>query len=182
MNTRIYKIRKSIFIILSLLLCFCTSTFSQLNVPDPSIYLAFDTDDPGYESVSESSSLVSGSYERVADRFGNHQRAIKFTSKGAGVRCSGFNVHSVHTVSFWVNITDPSEIPTGPIPFTPTDVKYEIYNWTDNGNFILRGLGRKKLQLDLIDIFQSQTELGFLGIYGLISLLNLTRQDGIIFL
>lgn len=144
MNTRIYKIRKSIFIILSLLLCFCTSTFSQLNVPDPSIYLAFDTDDPGYESVSESSSLVSGSYERVADRFGNHQRAIKFTSKGAGVRCSGFNVHSVHTVSFWVNITDPSEIPTGPIPFTPTDVKYEIYNWTDNGNFILRGLGRKK--------------------------------------
>lgn len=46
----------------------CTSTFSQLNVPDPSIYLAFDTDDPGYESVSESSSLVSGSYERVADR------------------------------------------------------------------------------------------------------------------
>lgn len=69
-------------------------------MPDPSIYLAFDTDDPGYESISEFSSLVSGNYERVADRFGNPQRAIKFTSKGAGVRCSGYNIHTAHTVFF----------------------------------------------------------------------------------
>ena len=144
MSTRIYKKGKYTFIILSLLLCFSTSTFSQLNVPDPSIYLAFDTDDPGYESISEFSSLVSGNYERVADRFGNPQRAIKFTSKGAGVRCSGYNIHTAHTVSFWVNITDPSEIPIGPSPFATTDTKYEIYNWTDESNFILRGLGRKK--------------------------------------
>lgn len=144
MNTNIYKKGKFTLITFFLFLLCCIGAFSQVTIPNPSIYLAFDTDNPGYESVSKHIGLVSGTYQQVADRFGNSQRAVKFTNKGAGVRCSGFSINAVHTVSFWINITDPSEIPVGPTPFAATDTKYEIYNWTDANNFILRGIGRRK--------------------------------------
>lgn len=71
-------------------------------------------------------------------------RAIRFEGKGAGVRLAGFNINTVHTVSLWVYIDDPSEIPTGAVPFSPTDKESEFYNWTDVQNRILKGLGRKK--------------------------------------
>lgn len=144
MNTDIYKKGKFTLITFFLFLLCSIGAFSQIIIPNPSIYLAFDTDNPGYESVSTHNGLVSGTYQQVADRFGNSQRAVKFTNKGAGVRCSGFSINAVHTVSFWINITDPSEIPAGPTPFASTDTKYEIYNWTDANGFILRGLGRRK--------------------------------------
>lgn len=136
--------RNIIIFAICLLFIYVGNASSQTSVPNPSIYLAFDTDNPGYESISKNSGLVSGSYQRTADRFGNSQRAIVFTGKGAGVRCSGFDLNAVHTVSFWVKISDPSEIPSGASPFSPTDTKYELYNWTDRENRILKGLGRQK--------------------------------------
>lgn len=132
-----------IFAICLLFVCVGNAT-SQISIPNPSIYLAFDTDNPGYESISKTTGLVSGTHQRVADRFGNSQRAITFTGKGAGIRCAGFDINAVHTVSFWVNISDPSTIPSGATPFSPTDKKYEFYNWTDRENRILKGLGREK--------------------------------------
>ena len=124
MNTDIYK--KGKFALIPLFLLCSIGAFSQITIPNPSIYLAFDTDNPGYESVSTHNGLVSGTYQQVADRFGNSQRAVKFTNKGAGVRCSGFSINAVHTVSFWINITDPSEIPAGPTPFASTDTKLSL--------------------------------------------------------
>lgn len=144
MRTNFNKNRNIIIFAICLLFACTENITSQITIPNPSIYLAFDTDNPGYESVSTHNGLVSGTYQQVADRFGNSQRAVKFTNKGAGVRCSGFSINAVHTVSFWINITDPSEIPAGPTPFASTDTKYEIYNWTDANGFILRGLGRRK--------------------------------------
>ena len=144
MRTNFNRNRNIIIFAICLLFICAENVTSQIAIPKPSIYLAFDTDNPGYESVSTHDGLVTGNYQQVADRFGNSQRAIKFTNKGAGVRCSGFKINAVHTVSFWINITDPSEIPAGPTPFASTDTKYEIYNWTDINNFVLRGLGRRK--------------------------------------
>lgn len=140
-----YNKNRNIIIFTICLLFICIGNVSsQMSVPNPSIYLAFDTDNPGYESVSESAEFVSGSYRRVANRFGNSKRAIVFTGKGAGIRCSGFDINAAHTVSLWVYISDPSVIPSGATPFAPTDTKYELYNWTDRANRILKGLGRQK--------------------------------------
>lgn len=122
----------------------CGNAISQIAVPDPNVYFAFDTSNPGYESVSKSTAVSYGTVNLVADRFGNPQRAVKFIGKGSGIRGTGYNINSVHTVSFWVNIDDPSTIPAGAVPFSDTDTKYELYNWVGNNNNILRGLGRKK--------------------------------------
>lgn len=144
MRTNFNRNRNIIIFAICLLFVCAGNITSQISVPNPSIYLAFDTDYPGYESMTKKSEFVSGSYQRMADRFGNSQRAIKFTGKGAGVRCDGFDINAAHTVSFWVYISDPSTIPSGAVPFSPTDTKYEFYNWTDRGNRILKGLGREK--------------------------------------
>lgn len=145
MNIRhIFEKGYNIVFILCLLFLGTGEISSQVSVPSPSIYLAFDTSNPGYESVSKNSGLVSGSYQRVTDRFGAAERAVTFTGKGAGVRCAGFSINSTHTVSLWVYINNPSDIPSGAVPFASTDTKYEFYNWTDANNFILRGLGRKE--------------------------------------
>lgn len=144
MKTKFNRNRTIVIFAICLLFTCVGNVASQISVPAPSIYLAFDTDNPGYESISKNTGFVSGSYRRATDRFGNSQRAIVFTGKGAGVRCSGFNINAVHTVSLWVYISDPSEIPSGAVPFSPTDTKYEFYNWTDRENRILKGLGREK--------------------------------------
>lgn len=130
--------------ILCLLFIGVESVNSQVTVPSPSIYLAFDTDNPGYESVTKQSCLVSGSHQRTADRFGNPQRAVRFNNKGSGIRCTLGDINSAHTISFWAYINEPSEIPVGPVPFSSADMKYEFYNWTNANGFILRGLGRRK--------------------------------------
>lgn len=144
MKNKFNRNRNIIIFAICLLFAYIGNITSQTSVPNPSIYLAFDTDNPGYESVSKNSGLVSGPYRRTANRFGDSQRSIIFTEKGAGIRCAGFDINTVHTVSFWVNISDPSEIPFGANPFSPTDTKYEFYNWTDREDRILKGLGRKK--------------------------------------
>lgn len=117
---------------------------SQISVPNPSIYLAFDNTDPAYESVSKRSGALTGTSQQWVDRFGNINRSIRFSGKGSGIRLSGFDINTVHTVSLWVDIHDPEEIPAGAIPFGPTDTKYELYNWTDREKRILKGLGRQK--------------------------------------
>lgn len=127
--------------------CLCLgagASFSQSVIPSPSIYMAFDTDNPGYESVTKNTGVVSGDYQRAADRFGNSLRAIRFIGQGSGIRLAGFDVNSIHTVSFWVYISDPSAIPEGPVPFVSTDKTLEFYNWTDINNKVLRGVARKK--------------------------------------
>lgn len=144
MKTNFYRNRNIIILAIYILFICVGNINSQVSVPSPSIYLAFDTSNPGYESVSKQSGLVAGSYQRVTDRFGNAERAVTFTGKGAGVRCAGFSINSTHTVSLWVYINNPSDIPAGAVPFASTDTKYEFYNWTDANNFILRGLGRKE--------------------------------------
>mgnify|MGYP002532116810 CR=1 FL=1 len=144
MRTNFNRNRNIIIFAICLLFVCIGNVTSQINVPNPSIYLAFDTNDPSYESVSKKSGFLSGTSSRWADRFGNADRAVKFEGKGAGVRLSGYNINAVHTVSLWVYIGDPSEIPAGAIPFSPTDTESEFYNWTDTQNRILKGIGRKK--------------------------------------
>lgn len=134
---------KLIWNICILLLC-TGNSFSQISVPSPLIHLAFDTNNPGYESQTTLSGIVSGNYERMTDRFGNSQRAIRFVGAGSGIKWTATVLNSIHTISFWAYVSDPSSIPTGPTPFTPSDKKLEFYNWTDVNNKILRGLARKK--------------------------------------
>lgn len=144
MKTKFNRNRNIIIFAIYLLFACIGSITSQISVPNPSIHLAFDTTDPGYESVTKRSGAFIGSCQDWADRFGNANRSIRFSGKGSGVRLSGFNINTVHTVSFWVYISDPSEIPAGATPFSSTDTKYEFYNWTDRENRILKGLGREK--------------------------------------
>ena len=89
--------------------------------------------------------VTKGSFQRTKDRFGNADRAVQFSGKGAGVGVTGFPAENKHTVSLWVYISDPSTIPEGPIPFTEADTKYELYNWvSEESGKTLRGLGRRK--------------------------------------
>ena len=131
-----------IFAICLLFVCVGNIT-SQTSVPDPSVYLAFDTDNPAYESISKYPGLVSGSFRRVEDRFGNYDRAVAFIGKGSGVGLIESSINAVHTVSLWVFISDPSEIPSGSTPFSPESTKYEFYNWVNSDNQSIKGLGRK---------------------------------------
>lgn len=131
-----------IFAICLLFVCVGNIT-SQTSVPDPSVYLAFDTDNPAYESISKYPGLVSGSFRRVEDRFGNYDRAVAFIGKGSGVGLIESSINAVNTVSLWVFISDPSEIPSGSTPFSPESTKYEFYNWVNSDNQSIKGLGRK---------------------------------------
>lgn len=131
-----------IFAICLLFVCVGNIT-SQTSVPDPSVYLAFDTDNPAYESISKYPGLVSGSFRRVEDRFGNYDRAVAFIGKGSGVGLIESSINAVHTVSLWGFISDPSEIPSGSTPFSPESTKYEFYNWVNSDNQSIKGLGRK---------------------------------------
>lgn len=131
-----------IFAICLLFVCVGNIT-SQTSVPDPSVYLAFDTDNPAYESISKYPGLVSGSFRRVEDRFGNYDRAVAFIGKGSGVGLIESSINAVHTVFLWVFISDPSEIPSGSTPFSPESTKYEFYNWVNSDNQSIKGLGRK---------------------------------------
>lgn len=136
--------RNIIIFAICFLFVYVVNICSQISVPNPSIYLAFDTTNPAYESVSKRSGTCTGAFQQGVDRFGNMNRTIMLDGKGTGIRLSGFDINAVHTVSFWIEISDPSEIPAGAIPFGPTDTKYEFYNWTDKENRILKGLGRQK--------------------------------------
>ena len=132
-----------IFAICLLFVC-VGNTRSQISVPNPSIDLHLDIETVDYEFVEKRTVDWENDVEGWDDRFGNSDRAVKFFRKGSWLRLSNYNINVVHTVSFWVNITDPSEIPSGAIPFNPTDTQMEFYNWTDRENRILKGLGRKK--------------------------------------
>lgn len=140
----ILKNSSNYFLLFCLFVFYCGNIVSQISVPDPSVHFAFDTNNPGYESVSKDMAVTYGDFNFVADRFGNPQRAVRFTGTGAGLRGKGYNINSVHTISFWVKIDDPSTIPSGAVPFSSADVKYEFYNWVDINSNILRGLGRQK--------------------------------------
>lgn len=131
-----------IFAIYLLFACVGNVT-SQTSVPNPSIYFAFDTDNPAYESISGTVGLFTGPFIRTVDRFENIDRAVAFIGEGAGIALSKPNIDAVHTVSLWVFISDPSEIPSGPIPFTPTNKKLEFYNWVNMNNQSIKGLGRR---------------------------------------
>jgi len=144
MKTNFNRNRNIIIFAICLLFAYVGKVASQVSVPEPSIYLAFDTYDPAYESVSKKSGFLAGTSSQWPDRFGNANRAIRFEGVGSGVRLGGFNINTVHTVSLWVFIGDPSEIPAGAVPFSSTDKKSEFYNWTDTQNRILKGVGRKK--------------------------------------
>lgn len=144
MKTKFNRNRNIIIFAICFLFVYVENICSQISVPDPSIYLAFDTTDPAYESISKRSGVYTGASQQWVDRFGNINRSIRFDGKGSGICLSGYDINTVHTVSFWLDIYDPSEIPAGAIPFSPTDTKYEFYNWTDRENRILKGLGRKK--------------------------------------
>lgn len=143
------KSNSSYILLFCLSILYCGNVTSQISVPNPSVHFAFDTNNPGYESVSKATAVTFGDFTFVTDRFGNSRRAVTFNGKGSGIRGKGYNINNVHTISFWVKIDDPSTIPSGAIPFSPTDVKYEFYNWIDANNNILRGLGRKKATLGL---------------------------------
>lgn len=131
-----------IFAICLLFVCVGNIT-SQTSVPNPSVYLAFDTDNPAYESISKTQGLVSGQFRRVVNRFGNYESAVAFIGKGSGVGLIESGINAVHTASFWVFISDPSEISFGPTPFSPESTKYEFYNWVNSDNQSIKGLGRK---------------------------------------
>lgn len=140
----ILKSSGNCILLLGLFILYCGNVISQVSVPSPSIYLAFDTNDPAYDSVTKKSGTKSGTLQQVADRFGNAQRAIRFASQGAGVCWTSTIMNSVSSVSFWVYVDDPSTIPTGAVPFSSSDKTIEFYNWTDGDNNVLRGLARKK--------------------------------------
>lgn len=146
MKTNFNKNRNIIIFAIYLLFIYVGNIVAQpiISVPEPSIFLAFDRKDPAYESVSQNSGLLTGTTISVIDRFGSSDRAIRFYGRGSGIRLTGFNINVVHTVSVWLYISDPSEIPSGAQPFSPTDLKYEIYNWTDTSDRILKGIGRQK--------------------------------------
>ena len=132
-----------IFTICLLFVCL-GNIHSQINVPNPSIDLHLDIENVEYEFVEKRKADLQRDVEGWEDRFGNSDRAVKFFRQGSSLRLSNYNINVVHTVSFWACITDPSEIPSGAIPFKPTDTQMEFYNWTDRENRILKGLGRKK--------------------------------------
>lgn len=138
--------RNSNIIIFTICLLFiCVGNIhSQISVPNPSIDLHLDLENVEYESVKQKKVELNRDVEGWEDRFGNRSRASKFFRKGSWLRLSDYNINVVHTVSFWVCITDPSEIPVGAVPFQPTDTKMEFYNWTDRKDRILKGLGRRK--------------------------------------
>ena len=126
---------------------------SQINVPNPSIDLHLDIENVEYEFVEKRKADLQRDVEGWEDRFGNSDRAVKFFRQGSSLRLSNYNINVVHTVSFWACITDPSEIPSGAIPFKPTDTQMEFYNWTDRENRILKGLGRKKATVGFNSIY-----------------------------
>lgn len=143
MRTNFSRNRNIIIFAIYLLFSCIGDISSQVSVPDPSICLNLEAENPAYESVEKRSGYFEGITEGWADRFGNENRAVKFLQNGS-IRLSGYDINVVHTISFWAYITDPSEIPAGAIPFNPTDIQGEFYNWTDRENRILKGLGRKK--------------------------------------
>lgn len=132
-----------IFAICLLFTCIGNIT-SQISVPQPSIHLAFDTSNPTYESISGNFGTLAGSYAQSIDRFGNEARSVWFLEQGSGIRLAGFDINLVHTVSVWFYNVHPFIIPPGPVPFEPTDINTEFYNWTDSQNRVLKGIGRKK--------------------------------------
>lgn len=146
MRTNCNRSRNSNMIIFTICLLFvCLGNIhSQINVPNPSIDLHLDIENVEYEFVEKRKADLQRDVEGWEDRFGNSDRAVKFFRQGSSLRLSNYNINVVHTVSFWACITDPSEIPSGAIPFKPTDTQMEFYNWTDRENRILKGLGRKK--------------------------------------
>lgn len=144
MKVNINRNRNMIIFAICLLFACIGNVTSQIIVPPPSIHLAFDTDDAGYESVSKTSGVCTGPVERGSDRFGQELRSVQFKGDGAGVRFDASNINAVHTVSLWIYVGDPSDIPAGSVPFSPTDTESQFYNWTDRANNILKGLGRKK--------------------------------------
>lgn len=145
MKTYVHRNRNIIILAICLLFVYIQSVKSQVTVPDPVAHLAFDTDKPGYESVSKSQlGTTTGNFQRTKDRYGNNNRAVKFSGRGSGVGLTGFHAENAHTLSFWIYISDPSYIPSGAIPFTDADPKYELCNWVNTNNFIVRGIGRQK--------------------------------------
>lgn len=132
-----------IFTICLLFICVGNAR-SQIDVPDPSIDLHLDIENVDYESVKKKRVDFHNDAEGRDDRFGNKNRSAKFFREGSWLRLSDYNINVVHTVSFWVNITDPSEIPAGATPFKPTDTQMDFYIWTDRADRVLKGLGRKK--------------------------------------
>ena len=115
----------------------------QIYVPDPILHLAFDSNDPGYESVSNKIYPVHGRYNLVVDRFGNSGRGVRFAEAGAGIECPKLAVKSVNTVSFWTYVFLGSKIPEGPKPFDGTERTVNFYNWTDASGNILRGTAQR---------------------------------------
>ena len=128
MKTKFNRNRNIIIFAICFLFVYVENICSQISVPDPSIYLAFDTTDPAYESISKRSGVYTGASQQWVDRFGNINRSIRFDGKGSGICLSGYDINTVHTVSFWLDIYDPSEIPAGAIPFSPTDTMGRMHS------------------------------------------------------
>ena len=123
--------------------CNIESMAQEIYVPEPIFHLAFDSNDPGYESVSNKTYPVHGKYNQVVDRFGNSGRGVRFTEAGAGIECPKLAVKSVNTVSFWTYVFLGSKIPEGPKPFAETERTVNFYNWTDASGNILRGTAQR---------------------------------------
>lgn len=118
---------------------------NRMVLPTPIIYLSFDDSNRiSYDLKTGKTGTISGSVLSTTDRFGNSGRAVKFQGIGSSIKFENPGIGNVTTTSFWVYVSDPSTIPSGPVPFQESDKLLHFYNYTNTSNFILRGLARRK--------------------------------------